>query len=108
MSTYHDTDKQGDAVTVTHHEEGNKGRYVAHVEGQEAEGEMTYSRASASLIVLDHTGVDDRLRGRGIGAILANAVVEDARAKGQRIMPLCPFFKAQVERHPEWQDVIKA
>jgi predicted GNAT family acetyltransferase len=33
--------------------------------------------------------------------------VEDARRDGIVIIPLCPFAKAQIERHPEWQDVLR-
>ncbi|MCX8996716.1 GNAT family N-acetyltransferase [Rhizobiaceae bacterium BDR2-2] len=80
------------------------GRYVAVVDGHEAE--MTFSRTSPTLIILDHTGVPDALRGRGVGQALALRAVEDARSNGWRIIPLCPFFKAQVARHPEWRDVI--
>lgn len=80
------------------------GRYVTVVEGHEAE--ITFSRTSPTLIIVDHTGVPDALRGRGVGQALALKVVEDARANGWRIIPLCPFFKAQVERHADWKDVI--
>lgn len=81
------------------------GRYVATLEGHEAE--MTYSRASPHLIIIDHTGVPDALRGKGAGQALAAHAVEEARAGGWKIIPLCPFFKAQLGRHPEWADVIK-
>ena len=33
--------------------------------------------------------------------------VEDAQSEGITIMPLCPFAKAQIARHPEWQDVLQ-
>lgn len=81
------------------------GRYVATLEGHEAE--MTYSRASPHLIIIDHTGVPDALRGKGAGQALAAHAVEEARAGGWKIIPLCPFFKEQLGRHPEWADVIK-
>ena len=86
--------------------EDNKsgGRYVATVDGHEAE--ITFSRTSATLIIVDHTGVPDTLRGRGVGQALAQKVIEDARENGWRIIALCPFFKAQVQRHPEWADAI--
>lgn len=42
-----------------------------------------------------------------MGTLLAQRVVEDSRANGQRVIALCPFFKAQVERHPEWQDILQ-
>ncbi|NTH13108.1 N-acetyltransferase [Agrobacterium rhizogenes] len=79
-------------------------RYVATVEGHEAE--MTFSRASPNLIIIDHTGVPDALRGKGVGQALALHAVEEARRGGWKIIPLCPFFKAQSLRHKEWHDVV--
>jgi predicted GNAT family acetyltransferase len=80
------------------------GRYVTGETG--AEAEMTFSRASPHLIIIDHTGVPDIYRGQGVGVKLAEFAVQAARAGGWKIIPLCPFFKAQVEKHPDWQDVI--
>lgn len=91
-------------MEITRDDGQSGGRYVALVDGHEAE--MTFSRASPRLIIIDHTGVPDALRGRGVGQALALHAVEDARANGWKIIPLCPFFKAQLARHPEWQDVI--
>lgn len=85
-------------------EEGSHGRYSATVDGHEAE--MTYSRTSPKLVIVDHTGVPDQLRGRGVGQALALHAVEQARAGGWKIMPLCPFMRAQAMRHPEWRDVV--
>ena len=80
------------------------GRYIARLEG--AEAEMTFSRASPTLIIIDHTGVPDALRGKRVGQALALHAVEAARAGGWKIIPLCPFFKAQAQRNPDWRDVI--
>ena len=80
------------------------GRYVATVEGHEAE--MTFSRTSPNLIIIDHTGVPDALRGKGVGQALALHAVEEASRGGWKIIPLCPFFKAQSLRHKEWHDVV--
>lgn len=94
-------------ITITIEESGSKGRYEARVEGKEETGELTFSRASPTLVIVDHTGVPDSLRGTGVGAALAARVVADAREKGFRIVPLCPFFRSQYSRHPEWSDVIQ-
>ncbi|MEM6474546.1 MAG: GNAT family N-acetyltransferase [Pseudomonadota bacterium] len=96
----------GEALNITHEDHGKKGRYVLRPEGTTDEAELTYSRASDALIIVDHTGVPDVFRGRGYGKMLAERVVQDARAKGFKIVPLCPFFRAQAQRHPEWADVI--
>ena len=80
------------------------GRYVVVVDGYEAE--MTYSKAGTSRIIIDHTGVPKELGGRGVGVALVRRAVEEARATGIRIIPLCPFAKAQIEKHKEWQDIL--
>jgi uncharacterized protein len=97
-----------DDITITLEEASGKGRYVAHVAGMPEPGEMTFSRASPTLIIVDHTGVPDSLRGKGVGQALAQHVIEDARARGFKIVPLCPYLAAQVKKHPEWSDVIRA
>lgn len=80
-----------------------RGRYVLRKDGQEAE--LTYSITSPTLVIADHTSVPDAFRGTGAGARLVARLVEDARAEGVRIVPLCPFVNAQRARHPEWADV---
>ena len=84
----------------------SKGRWVVDIDGQAAE--MTYSRVSRTLIIIDHTAVPDALRGRGVGQQLVLRAVEDARREGFRIIPLCPFAKTQFDRHPEWRDVLSS
>lgn len=96
-----------DNVTITREVGPTKGRYVAKVEGVAAEGELTYSRANAHLIIADHTEVPEALRGRGIGLALATRLVEDARAEGVKIVPLCPYVSAGRRKHPDWNDVFQ-
>jgi predicted GNAT family acetyltransferase len=83
--------------------EGSKGRYVLRVDG--AEADLTYSIASASLVIADHTGVPDAQRGTGAASRLVERLVADARAEGFRIVPLCRFVNGWRARHPEWADV---
>ena len=98
------TDAPKEAFHIEREEGPSKGRYVVRLDG--AEAEMTYSRAGEGTIIIDHTSVPDALRGRSIGQALVRRGVEDARREGRRIIPLCPYAKAQIERHPEWQDVL--
>lgn len=96
MTTLHD---------IRREEGDSKGRYALRLDDHEAE--LTYSRLGETAIIIDHTEVPDALRGRGAGQALVARAVEDARAEGRRIVPLCPFAKAQIARHPEWQDVLQ-
>ncbi|MGR3321367.1 GNAT family N-acetyltransferase [Marinibacterium profundimaris] len=90
-------------ITVTREEGETKGRFVAVVESHEAE--LTFSKTSPTLVIADHTGVPEELKGKGVGRALVEALVADARASGYKVIPLCPFVKAQYGRHPEWSDV---
>lgn len=92
-------------IPVEREDGASKGRYHTVVDGNAAE--MTYSRASAGLIIIDHTEVPAALRGRKVGERLVQQAVEDARRDKVTIVPLCPFAKAQFNRHPEWQDVLR-
>ena len=85
-------------------ESASEGRYSVQLEGVKAE--MTYSRKDEQTVIIEHTGVPDALRGRHIGEALVQRGVEDARAEGRKIIPLCPFAKALISRHPEWQDIL--
>jgi len=86
---------------------GTKGRYVIRGAGG-AEAEMTFSTVSDHLFIIDHTEVPDAFRGQGAGLRLVTRAVEDARAAGKKIIPLCSFAAAQFRRHPEWADVLKS
>ena len=81
------------------------GRYTVQLDGHEAE--MTYSRAGETRIIIDHTGVPDALRGRGVGEAMVEQAVVDARAEGIKIIPLCPFAKAVLAKRPDWSDVVQ-
>jgi predicted GNAT family acetyltransferase len=48
------------------------------------------------------------MRGTGAGQAIVEFMVADARARGFRIMPLCPFVNAQRKKHPEWADAFLA
>lgn len=84
----------------------SKGRYIYRTDAGSAE--MTFSRVNPKLIIIDHTEVADRLRGLGVGQALVLRAVEDARASGSQILPLCPFAAAQFRRHPDWADVLQS
>ena len=92
-------------MEITREDSETGGRYVVVLDGHEAE--MTYSRAGATRIIIDHTGVPSELGGRGVGKAMVERAVMDARAEGFKIIPLCPFAKATLEKHPEWQDVVQ-
>jgi uncharacterized protein len=58
------------------------------------------------LIVITHTEVPPELEGRGIGGALVRAALDEWRAEGRRVLPLCPFVKAWIEHHPDYGELV--
>jgi predicted GNAT family acetyltransferase len=63
-------------------------------------------RKRGDQIVFTHTEVPKHLEGHGVGAELAKAALDSARAQGLRVVPRCPFIDAYIKRHPEYQDLL--
>jgi predicted GNAT family acetyltransferase len=73
-------------------------RFVVETDGQIAE--LVYQLDDDRLLLL-HTGVPRALEGRGIGTQLVGAAIEEARRRGLTVVPLCPFAREWLRRHPE-------
>ncbi|MBX7484106.1 GNAT family N-acetyltransferase [Qipengyuania qiaonensis] len=87
-------------------EDGERhGRYVGRVEGIDAEGEIAFTRLGPDLISADHTNAPAELKGTGLAATMVEHLVADARARGFKVVPICPYVRARYEKHPEWRDV---
>lgn len=84
---------------------GRRGRYVLEMpEGEPAE--LTYVESGPDHIIIDHTWVPPAYRGRGVAERLVVRAVEDARASGTKITPLCRFVALEFRRHKDWADVL--
>jgi len=79
-------------------------RYEAHLDGRVAA--IAEYRLARERIIFFHTEVDPAFEGRGVGSRLARAVLDDARARGLRVTPKCPFIAAYIRRHPEYADLV--
>ena len=57
------------------------------------------------VIIFVHTEVPKEFGGRGIADQMAHTALEYAKAQNYQVMALCPFVKAYIERHPEYQSI---
>lgn len=80
------------------------GRYEVHVDG--AVAGYADRTVRDGVMVLPHTVVDPRFRGRGLAARLVRRALDDARAQGLRVSPLCWYVAEYVQAHPEDQDLL--
>ena len=81
-----------------------KNRYEIRVDGDLA-GFVEYEREEGS-VVLVHTEVDPAFGGKGIGGALARGALDDIRDKGGKAVPVCPFIKKWIQKHPDYQDLV--
>jgi predicted GNAT family acetyltransferase len=97
-----DTTQPG--LRIDHEEHDGRGAFFVEREGSRL-AQMTYVRKAADRIVVDHTEVDDRLRGQGVARRLLDALVAWARASHTQVKATCPYAKAQFEKDTSIQDV---
>ena len=77
----------------------NQGAFFILEKGEEM-GEMVISISDSNLTVY-HTEVSPKAEGRGYAKKLLEAMVDHARKKNLKVIPLCPYVLAQFKRHPE-------
>ena len=66
---------------------------------------VTYNLSGQNLMITE-TLVPEALEGQGIACRLAKYVIADARSRNLLILPVCPFFSAYLQKHPENADVV--
>ena len=91
-------------MEIQRDEHGRKGAFFIDEEGEWI-AELTYVTDNG-VMTIDHTEIDEKLRGEGIGEDMVRAAVEYARENGLKINAVCPYAKKVIERTPELQDVL--
>lgn len=89
-------------------EERETGGAFVYSSSEDHKARMTFSKAGADMIIIDHTEVDAELRGQGVGEELAEYMVKYARTKNLKVLPLCPFTRSVFEKNPQLRDVLKS
>lgn len=97
-----DPDPVGAVVETTDRPE--RRRYELTVDGDLA-GWVTYALHDRRITFI-HTEVGSAYAGQGLGQRLARDVLDDARARGLRVRPLCPYIARYIRSHPEYQDLV--
>ena len=92
-------------MEIKHIEKGGRGAFLIRGEDRERLAEMTYVTAGESGSIIDHTEVDESLRGQKVGDKLLAEAVAYAREKGLKIFATCPFALRKLQGNPEYADV---
>ncbi|MFE9694278.1 GNAT family N-acetyltransferase [Micromonospora sp. NPDC005806] len=80
-------------------------RFEARDETGTTAGVVTY-QLTGNVIAYTHTKVAPEFEGKGVASTLARAVMDDARAKGRTVVPICPFLSDWLSKHGEYDDIV--
>jgi len=96
-----------DALTFNRTVTGADIRLTAtHMDFPGLEAELDLKGAGKREYAATHTGVPSEMEGKGVGSALFDYMVDDARANGYKVLPVCPFIVAKFKRKSETQDVM--
>lgn len=80
-------------------------RFEARNESGAVVGFMTY-QVTGKIVAYTHAEVLPEFEGKGVGSLIARAVMDDARARGRTVVPVCPFLAKWLDRHHEYDDIV--
>ncbi len=80
-------------------------RYLITVDGRDA-GYADYIQGDG-VRDFHHTVIDPEFRGQGLSKPLIQAALDDTRAAGDKVRPLCSAVAGFIEKHPEYRDLVQ-
>jgi predicted GNAT family acetyltransferase len=88
-----------DGIEVEH--EPERSRFVLR-DGEKEIGEERYLDTGSGERILFHTVVSEEYSGRGLAGRLVQEAVEVTIADALAVVPVCPYVRAWLPRHPEY------
>ena len=82
---------------------------ITYVQNGEMLAEITFPAfgEDGNVVNIDHTFVNDLLRGQGVAGTLMEQTVELLRQDGRKAVATCSYAKKWFEKHPEAKDVLR-
>lgn len=90
-------------ISITNNEPQH--RYEAAIDGKLA-GTCEYNLL-VGAIMFTHTEVMPEFEGKGVGSALARRVLDEARAEGRHVVPVCQFIAGWIRKHPEYIELVE-
>jgi predicted GNAT family acetyltransferase len=75
------------------------------VDGETVVGLIRYRREPGALALV-HTEIDPAQEGRGLGSVLVQGALDDMRERHLKLIPICPYVRTWLGRHPEYADLV--
>ena len=70
---------------------------IVYKENNKVLGEITYIEKDKGIFDINHTFVDESLRGKGIGKKLVELAIKEIEKRNGKVVATCPFAKKIIE-----------
>jgi hypothetical protein len=97
-------DSTDEELEVRFRDDADLHRYLAEIDGRVVGMAVYQLRAGRHIFV--HTETNPEHAGKGVASALARFALDDVKAQGGTIVPLCPFIASWIEHHPEYREMV--
>ena len=95
---------EGTPMTTTVTANEDEGRYEIYVDDELAG--FTYFSIAGDVATFPHTEIASEFEGQGLAKQLIGSALDDIRARGLKVIALCPFVRRFIDTHPDYQDLL--
>jgi hypothetical protein len=81
-------------------------RYRLMLNNEEV-GYSEYDPVAPASILIKHTEVLPQYEGKGFGSHLVRSMLDDIRAQGKTVIPICPYTMNYIRKHREYLDIVR-
>lgn len=85
------------------HDNKDARRYELQTEAGTAFAEY---RPAGPAVMFTHTEVPEEMEGQGVGSRLVRAALDDVKAQGKKVIPMCPFVASYIGQHKEYLELV--
>jgi uncharacterized protein len=93
-------------MDIVHEQQGRRHSFYVERDGRRVAEQFLSGSEDGKIAIIDHTDVDESMRGQGVARELTLRTVAWARETGVKLVPVCPFARAVFDRDPSLADVL--
>ncbi len=69
-------------------------------------GLIDYELSDDKIMIVPHTEVNTKYEGQGIAGAMTKVLLDFAEVSGYKVLPICPYTKTYIDRHPEYHKLL--
>lgn len=80
---------------------------VGYYDGENMLAQVTFPECEKGIVEMNHTFVDESLRGQGIASKLLEVASAHIRAESLKVRPTCTYAVNWYAKHKEYDDIVE-